>query len=412
MKKIYNIFGLALLILLAACDYNGSNFPGYDDARHPVVVSSYTYTLSSSDYNNIAATVTKVYTDSVTALKNQLKLATNAADSATIKANIDRINLKLSTDSTLVAGAAIGVNKLFISAPQASKYIASFLSSKYPYVDAGSSAAVSYNQSYDTTKISAGNKYTLVYPTDYSAMGTAVGTPGRGNFFSATVDANYFLPIYLKKTYPFAIKGDIKMIRYNYGNVTTQIASVYIFDGANWVNYNSSAQAVKTFVYKSGKWLDLLVFKESFTKDFGAFTPIIVTGTYNWTWGSFNGGCAVANAYQKGPTEIWLVSKPIDLKDRSNPTLTFDNAINYGSGLVIPDLAGVYVSADYTNDVAKATWEKLNMVYPTTFSWTFFNSGKMSLKSYADKKVVIAFKYVSAGTAIGWEISNVNILDE
>jgi len=107
-----------------------------------------------------------------------------------------------------------------------------------------------------------------------------------------------------------------------------------------------------------------------------------------------------------------MVSPVIDLKERINPTLSFDYAINYGGSLVIPDLFGVYVSTDYTTDVTKATWTKLDLKYPTTFSWTFINSGKLSLVNYVNKKITIGYKYASAGTAIAVEVSNVNLLDE
>jgi len=238
MKKIYYIVSLALLTLFTSCDYNEKNFPGFDQAANPTNLVSYTYALTSADYTTIGQTFTKIYTDSVATFKTQLKSATTKADSAAINAKITRINLKLSTDSTLVAANAISTNKLFINAAQVGKLIPAFLSTKYLYVDANSSANVSYNQSYDTTKIAAANKYTLVNPADYLSMGTATGQPGKGNFFSSTIDPNFYIPIFLKKLYPYAIKGDLKLIRYNYTSATASIATVYVYDGTAWVNHS------------------------------------------------------------------------------------------------------------------------------------------------------------------------------
>ena len=414
MKKIFYIVSLAILTIFTSCDYNATNFPGFDKGAIPTNVATITYTFASADYIAIGSSFTKIYTDSVSSLKTQLKAATTKTDSAAINAKITRINLKLSTDSTLVAAANISTNKIFGSLTQASKLIPSILNTKYPYVDTNSSAAVNYNLSYDTTKIVVANKYTLAM-ADYDAMGITANLPGQYDNFSSIIDPNYFIPIYLKKNYSYAVKGDIKLIRYKYfisSSSTIQVGGVFIFDGTNWINYNSSSQVTKTFVYRGGKWLDLLVFKEGFTKDIGTFTQQQVVGTYLWYWGSYNGGCMQANAYQKGAVESWLVSPAIDLKDRINPTLSFDEAFNYGAGLILSDLANVYVSTDYTNDVTKATWVKLPITYPTTFSFTFFNSGKLSLLPYVNKKINISFKYVSAGTAMAWEISNFNIMDE
>jgi len=415
MKKIYYLVSLAILTLFTSCDYNATNFPGYDQAAIPTNVVTYSYALASADYSTIGATFTKVYTDSVSALKTKLKTVTTKTDSATINASIARINLKLSTDSTLVAAAAISSNKIFININQAGKLIPIFLATKYPYIDANSSAAITYNLGYDTTKVAVANKYTFVM-ADYDAMGTTANLPGQYDNFSSAIDPNYFIPIYLKKNYPFAVKGDVKLIRYKYfistAAGTPQVASTFLFDGTNWINYNTTSQSVKTFVFKSGKWLDLLVFKEGFTKDIGTFAQQQVVGTYLWYWGSYNYGCMAANAYQKGACESWLISPSIDFKDRSNPKLAFDHAVNYGTGLPVTDLTGAYISTDYTNDVTKATWTKLTFTYPTTFSFTFLNSGKIDLTAYANKKVTIAFKYVSTGTALAWEISNINITDE
>jgi hypothetical protein len=378
MKKIYYLVSLAVLVLFTACDYNEKNFPGYDQATTPTNVATYTYTLVSTDYTTIS--------------KAALAVA------------------KTKADSTIAT--AISTNKYFTTSTTASTSIPLLLSTKYPYVDENSSATITCNLSADTTTIATANKYTLVNPTDYASMGTATGQPGKGNFFSSTIDPNFYVPIYLKKTYAYAIKGDIKLIRYSYGNTTTQIATVYVYDGTSWSNYSATNQLSKSFVYRGGKWLDLLIFKEGFTKDIGTFTQQQVVGTYLWYWGSYNSGCMQANAYNKGACESWLVSPVIDLTNRANPKLAFDHAVNYGANLAVTTLTSAYISTNYTTDVTKATWTKLSFTYPTTYSFTFLNSGKIDLTDYANKKITIAFKYVSEGTALAWEISNINLTDE
>ena len=378
MKKIYYLVSLALLTIFTSCDYNATNFPGFDQAATPTNVATYTYTLVTADYTTIS--------------KAALALAKTKADSTT--------------------ATAIGTNKYFMTSTTASASIPLLLTTKYPYVSENSAATINANLSADTTTIAAANKYTLVNPIDYLSMGNATGQPGKGNFFSSTIDPNYYIPIYLKKTYAYAVKGDLKLIRYNYGNTMTQLTTVYAYDGTNWVNYNTTSQLTKSFVYRGGKWLDLLIFKEAFSKDIGTFTQQQVVGTYLWYWGNFNNGCMAANAYNKGACETWLVSPIIDLYNRANPKLAFDHAVNYGGSLAVTTLTSAYISTDYTNDVTKATWTKLSFTYPTTYSFTFLNSGKIDLVAYANKKITIAFKYVSEGTALAWEISNINLTDE
>jgi len=415
MKKIYYIVSLAVLALFTSCqDFNETNFPGYKDAAVPSNVATYTYSLTANDYATIATTIKKPVNDSITLLKTQLKTA-SATDSVTIQANITRLGLKLTTDSTMLAATAIGANKLFINQQQFSVCVPIILNAKYLYADAKSSAMVSFNLSYDTTKIAIANKYTLS-AQDYLDMGVTV-VPGD---LSASKDPNFYIPILLKKIYPYALTGDLKLVHYKYyaSSVISSLATVFLFDGTNWVNYNASAKTSVKFSFKNKTWVfinsEILI--EKFAKDFGTFTPVIVKGTYTWTHGTYNGGCFVANAYKQGEVEIWMVSPLIDLKDRVNPTFSFDHSINYyASGMVMSDLLGAYISTNYTTDPTTATWKKLDIIYPTSTAptWSpFVNSGKVSISDYNNQKVTIAFKYVSTGTAMAWEVSNVNVLDE
>lgn len=413
----YLIFAVIFSMVTACEDFNERNFPGYDDAAAPTNLAMYSYTLTSSDYATIATTIKKPVTDSIALMKTQLKAAQNATDSATINATITRLNLELTTNPVYVAATAISTNKIFADSAQFETYIPIILNTKYLYGDEKSSASVTFNLSYDTTKIAATNKFTLT-SYDYEKMGKANNTqPGYNHNFSSTIDPNFYIPLFLKDSFPYSKSGDLKMVRYKYyysSSNIPQIATLYEFDGSNWINYNASNATFAKFSFKNKTWVfvnsEILI--EKFLKDFGSFTPQIVVGTYTWTWGSYNGGCIVANAFNKGASEIWMTSGSIDLKDRINPTLSFDHAINYGSGLPVPDLAGCYVSTNYTGDVTTATWTKLDITYPTTYSWTFLNSGQISLKSYINQKINIAFKYVSIDKAIGWEVSNVNVLDE
>ena len=424
MKKIYFIVSLAILTIFTACDYNATNFAGLDQLAKPTNLATYTYSLISTDYSSIATTIKKPVTDSVTLMNTQLKAAKNATDSAAINAVIKRLNTKLTTDSTLVAATAIGANKLFINQKQFASCIPLLLNTKYLYADPKSTAMITFNLSADTTKIAAANKFTLKN-YDYELMGKATSSqPGYSHDFSATIDPNYYVPIFLKDSFPYAIKSDLKVVRYFYyaSSVKTQIATTYIYDGTNWLNYNTTGQTTAKFTLKNGIWqfINSDVFTENFVADLGSFTSIN-TGTANtgtplqFTWKTYAGvGYAYGNAYGKGATEVWLVSPEINLTDRVNPILTYQQAFNYvTTSMVIANMAGCYVSTNYVDNPATATWDKMTVTYPPTFTWTWASSGPISLSAYDNKKIRIAFRYDPDSTGDpAWEIETINVLDE
>lgn len=267
MKKIYFILSLAVVALLSACseDFNEHNFPGYKDAADAKNVASYAFTFANADYASIGDSFTKIYQDSVSALKAQLKVAKkNNLDTTVIFANITRINGKLKTDSTLVAATAIKANNQFIDSKQAIKFAAKTLNSKYIYADLGSETITTYNLYIpcDTTTISNGNKYVLA-TADYDAMGTSKDTPGQYDNFSSSIDPTFYLPIWMKTKYPYAVKGDAKIIRYKFyiaktstaPAVTNTISDVFVYDGTSWAKYNSSIATTGKFIFNGKEWL-------------------------------------------------------------------------------------------------------------------------------------------------------------
>lgn len=259
MKKIYFIAGLAVFTLFTSCkDYNDTNFPGYKDAVSPTNLASYKYVLTSADYTTIGNTIKKSIEDKITTQNQlisnkelELKNAKNATDSTRIKTELAALKLvvtdsitKLKLDPKYVAGVALNTNKCFADSSQFITNIPLILNSKYLYTDENSLVEATFNFKYDTTKIATANKYTLVIPTDYALMGTGTGLPGKNNYFSSDINPDYYIPIWLKDNNHYAKSGDIKLIRYQYiaSNVTKQVATVFIFDGTNWVNYNASSE--------------------------------------------------------------------------------------------------------------------------------------------------------------------------
>ncbi|MBV5282317.1 MAG: choice-of-anchor J domain-containing protein [Paludibacter sp.] len=387
MKKIYFILSLAVIALLSSCseDYNEHNFKGYKDASTPTNLTSYTYTLLDADY---------------TTIKNAaLKIAANATDSTNAK--------------------AIATNKYFQNVTPPGTLIPLLLNTKYVYADEKSVANVTYNYSapYDTLTIVAANKYALVAPTDYAAMGTASGQPGKNNNFSSSVSPDLYIPIWLKLVkYPYAKAGDVKLIRYKYyvsSTVTNTINDVFVYDGTNWAKYKTNNPATKTFVYKGGKWLDILIYK-GLTSGFGDFTTYSVKGTPVWAWDAVY-TCAKMSGYlvTNLENEDWLISPQIDLTTKSAATLTFNHTGKYFG--TTTNEATLWVSENYTTgDPSAATWTQVTIPnYMPNADYVFVYSGLINLKSYVGKKITLGFKYLSSTAAAGtWEVQNVTVTEE
>jgi len=386
MKKIYFILSLAVIALLSSCseDYNKDNFPGYKDAATPTNVVSYTYTLATTDYATISTAAVAV--------------ATTKADTATAK--------------------AIGTNKYFLTAATASTSIPLLLKTKYPYIDDNSSVIVNYNLGVDTTTIAKANKYTLV-DADYISMGTAPSTPGQYKDFTSAISPDYYIPLFLKKSFN-GVKGDVKLIRYMYYTTkNTQLVNVYTFNGTDWVNVNTGAQGSKSFVYRSGKWLDILIYKGLAT---GLdFTPVSVSGAQTWTWdGTYF--CAKMSGYDSSAkankdNENWLISPSIDLTSKTKAKLTFYHTGKFFATGTLPMTSEVtlWVSTDYVSGLpSTGKWTQVTIpTYMTNADYTFVYSGAINLKDYVGKKISLGFKYLSSTSSAGtWEIQNVTVTEE
>jgi hypothetical protein len=389
MKKIYFIVSLVVLAIFTSCqDYNEKNFSGYKDAANPTNVVTYTYALVDADYSTIS--------------KAALKNAKNATDSANAK--------------------SIATSKFFQTSTPAGSLIPLLLNTKYIYADEKSVANVTYNYSvpYDTLTIVTANKYALVSPTDYAAMGVATGQPGKSNNFSSTVDPNFFIPIWLKVTkFPYAKAGDVKLIRYKYyvsSTITNTISDVFVFDGTNWSKYKTSNPVTKTFVYKGGQWLDILIYK-GLTSGFGDFTTYSVKGAQVWVWDPVYVNAKMsgydATAKVNADNEDWLISPSIDLTTRAAAKLIFNHT---GKFFGTPsNEATLWVSVNYTSgDPTAATWTQVTIPnYMPNADYVFISSGIIDLQSYVGKKITLGFKYLSSPAAAGtWEVQNVTMTEE
>lgn len=167
----------------------------------------------------------------------------------------------------------------------------------------------------------------------------------------------------------------------------------------------------------TGYWLDgngivptTGFFTEEFTTSLGVFTAQSVVGAQVWEWANFGGGCAKMSGHANGINNLnedWLISPSISLNGINGVKLSFSEAINFITTL---EDAKVLISTNYSSgDPNSATWTELTgFTRSPGNSWTFFESGEVSLSAYEGQNIRIAFKYVSSASAgATWEIGRV-----
>ncbi len=126
--------------------------------------------------------------------------------------------------------------------------------------------------------------------------------------------------------------------------------------------------------------------------------------TYVWKWDSY--GYLKASAYNQAAktAESRVISPVIDLTNRHNIAMYFDQAAKFVTTL--KDLCHVQVRVENTT-----SWENLDVeTWPAGGDWSF-STCELSLEAYKDKKIQVAFLYGS-DAAVGadtWEIKNLEI---
>ncbi len=155
---------------------------------------------------------------------------------------------------------------------------------------------------------------------------------------------------------------------------------------------------------------ETIIFSETFESGLGDFVQYSDSGDQIWTY--YSGGYATISGYVNSVNNAnidWLVSPEIDLSKVTEANLSFDLVARYFSDVTTE--ATVWVSEDFAEATkpSGATWTQLKTgVFADPGSWTFGNSGEISLTEFAGKKIYIAFKYISSATKAGtWELRNI-----
>ena len=157
---------------------------------------------------------------------------------------------------------------------------------------------------------------------------------------------------------------------------------------------------------------------EGFVEDIGNFTAYNVKGDAVWTHGVHNSDNYMEiSGYNKGENEDWLISPPVDLRNKNKVFFSFTHGIGY---LKDWKMMSVWISSDYdgeSNPAEQGTWKAIEGYHEPKPNGNFSKieeSGDFDISEYAgSEKFYVAFKYTCTEFAAStWEISSVKIKDK
>ena len=272
--------------------------------------------------------------------------------------------------------------------------------------------AVALNTSYNfgpysTTNMNNGNGSDYNFFLDIFIKGdggtptvsTPIFTPAGGTYYEAqevsincaTADAEIFYSL-VSEEGPWTEYTEAITIDYN----------MTIWAYAEKEGYNNSAVASASYVINDDL---VIIFNQDWEDDWNGWTQVSVEGeTCEWTISEYNSNhYANINAYNQGANEDWLISPAFNLDAYTNVALNFRSAMNYNG----PDIE-IFFSNDYNGiDPTIATWLPLTCDL-SQGSWTWTESGEISLDGFSGSNCHIAYKYISTETeAAGWEIDDI-----
>jgi hypothetical protein len=182
---------------------------------------------------------------------------------------------------------------------------------------------------------------------------------------------------------------------------TTTIKAIAMKEG-----YENSAIAEATYIIQLGV---VTIFNQDWEGEMNGWTFVDVTGPASWSVAQYSGNhYAYANGYNQGENDDWCISPAFNLNAYANPVLSFRTAKNYnGPGLE------VYFSNQYDGQsINLEEWTQLTCVL-SEGSWTWTESGDISLSGYSGANCYIGFRYQSEeNSAAGWEVDDILLVGQ
>ena len=191
-----------------------------------------------------------------------------------------------------------------------------------------------------------------------------------------------------------------------YTSAITVDESMTLWAYAMMEGYNNSPVAMAAYTIQLGV---VTIFNQNWEGEMNGWTFVDVQGEASWSVASYQSNhYAYANGYNHGANIDWCISPAFNLNAIGNPVLTFRTAKNYTG----PDLE-VFFSNDYNGeDPTSATWTPLTCALSSN-SWTWTESGDISLSGFSGTNCYIGFKYTSEeSSAAGWEVDDIMLVGQ
>jgi hypothetical protein len=138
------------------------------------------------------------------------------------------------------------------------------------------------------------------------------------------------------------------------------------------------------------------------------WSMFLASGSTSWTTSNFAENTYYARISNKigtayDPCESWLISPAVDLKEASDPVLTFVSANSSANSPLSLLVSTNYVSGPPSG----AIWTELPFTNPKDY-FKFISSGIISLSNFKSNKTRVAFRYTgTTATGSTWELDNV-----
>ena len=135
-----------------------------------------------------------------------------------------------------------------------------------------------------------------------------------------------------------------------------------------------------------------IIFFEPFRECFGEFYPVSASGSESWLWSS-DDSCAYMNGYFSHEQEDdWLVSPYFNLAGVDSAWFSFEHSIGYGIDTLWPQRCRLFVSSDYKDDPAAASWTEFPLKMAAAWEW-IADTVVVPAQFFGFDSVVVAFNY-------------------
>lgn len=285
MKNILAYTLMTGLIFLFSCDPNKELYEALDEIKVPHN-KAIEYTLTPADYTSVGGVVASLqaFTEAIPAMNHvptmlsRKFIALNRGSSAMVHFNQqiaepDWLRSGFGYEMTEEDYISAGVMDAFTASVQAKDNLPGFLLKKFRNVNPGTRKSIIYNYREGNTTVKnldmfeyngfswtwIETRHDLPYigrelmDDDYQVFG---GSIAAASGFSTNYPANEYVPVWLKNAYPFAIKGDEKVIKYKVVSTgtTNNVISHYTFDGLLWVRSSDIVSKSEQYVFGAQGW--------------------------------------------------------------------------------------------------------------------------------------------------------------